>query len=71
MTAPIVRTFAELMARGELYDIAMAAKMSGYSEQHLRRLCIARKVSHKRRGTAFLFTKHDIEDMFVVVEKKA
>lgn len=73
MTEAKKLSFAELVARGLLFDIDAAAKMTGYCKQHLRRLCVQKKISHKRRGQAFLFTRQDIEDMFVTVvaEKKA
>lgn len=53
-------TFQDLLAKGEIIALEDAAKMTGYSADHLRRLCRARKVAHKKRGPYYYFTREHL-----------
>ena len=60
-----MKTFDERLKSGEITDIKTAAKLTGYSEQHLRRLCHLRKVGHTRRlEREFFFSKADLRALF-------
>lgn len=50
------------------YDLKEAAELSGYSESHLRELCVKKKVAHERRGIRYFFTMDQIDALFTKVE---
>lgn len=65
------KTFEQKLQDGELFDIKAAAAQTGYSEQHLRRMCRAKppRISHVLRGgTQFYFTPEAIAGVFKTVE---
>ena len=47
-----------------LLTIYGAAKASGYSPQHLRRLCADDKIAHLRRGHQYFFTQEHVHALF-------
>lgn len=47
----------------KLFTLAAAAAASGYSEQHLRRLCREKKVAHTVRGSRYMFTAEELEGL--------
>jgi hypothetical protein len=47
----------------KLFTLAAAAAASGYSEQHLRKLCRDRKVAHTLRGSRYMFTAEELEGL--------
>ena len=49
------KSFAELLAAGDILDVPAAAARIGYSEGHVRRLCLEGKLSHFRRGNEHFF----------------
>ena len=51
-----ILTFAERIARGDLHPLATAAAISGYSIQHLQRLCHRRAVDHEQHKGDYFFT---------------
>ena len=48
--------FRRRIQKGEVLTLSIAAEQSGYSRQHLRRLCFNKKVEHIRRGPLLFFT---------------
>lgn len=66
------KSFAQRIKDQELFPIKVAAEITGYSIQHLRRLCHKRKVGHlKRGGNEFFFTPHDLEAVFAHIKAQA
>lgn len=63
-------TFEERLARGEYYDLATAAKISGYNAVYLRRLCHDQKVEVTRRRQNYYFTPRQLAALFVVIPAK-
>ena len=57
------KSFAQKLKDGEVFDIASASRQTGYSEQHLRRLCHRKKVSCLKRGQSYFFTPAQIVDI--------
>jgi len=55
---------------GELFDIASACRQTGYSYQHLTKLCRMRMVTCIQRGRAYFFTADHISKMFKVVKSR-
>ena len=51
-----MKPLSEMLKDGDICEIPKAASLSGFSEQHLRRLCAARKVEHERRFGHYYFT---------------
>lgn len=63
------KPFAEQLADGDVCNLRTAAKIVGYSEQHLRRLCDgdggSKPISHIRRnGSQLFFEPQHIEALF-------
>jgi len=63
-----LKTFDQQIKDGDLFDIERAAKLTGYSVQHVRRLCHDRRIGHVRRGPQFFFTQQHIKNAFQYVE---
>lgn len=51
-------------AQRQLIDITDAARISGFSQEHLRRLCRGEKIEHTRRGVQYFFTAPQINKIF-------
>ena len=56
----------------KLYTLTQAASVSGYNDQHLRKLCREKKVAHTIRGSRYFFTAAEIEGLarHVAVEEE-
>lgn len=60
-----MKTFNERLKSGEITDLKRAAELTGYSEQHLRRLCNLRQIAHVRRNRReYFFTKASLRGLF-------
>ena len=49
------KSFEDQLKDGDICDLPTAAKLMGYSEQHLRRLCADKEVPHIRRNGSQLY----------------
>ena len=63
------KSFEELLADGDIFDVPGAAQRSGYSEQHIRRLCREERIPCIRRGPTpeeivFYFYPWDLAALF-------
>ena len=47
----------------KLFSLSAAAKVSGYNDQHLRKLCREKRVAHTIRGSRYFFTAEEIEGL--------
>jgi hypothetical protein len=47
----------------KLYTLSEASKLSGYNDQHLRKLCREKKVAHTIRGSRYMFTAEELEGL--------
>ena len=76
------KTFEQRLNSGEIIDIVDMAAQTGYSQQHLRRLCHAKKIAHIERdskkiapvirgGKQFFFYKESLKDVLKYVSAKA
>ena len=67
-----IKPHEQRLKDGDICDIETAAHLTGYSVQHLRRLCHDKAVGHERRnGHEFFFTPDDIKSVQARVEPKA
>lgn len=65
-------TFEELLARGDLFDVTGAAKKTGFSEYHIRRLCESREIGHiVRNGSQRFFLPWQLRGVFKSVSARA
>ena len=64
-------TFKQKIEWLEIYTLVLAAEISGYSVQHLRRLCRARRVAHLRRGCHIYFTPAQVDALTKEVKPRA
>lgn len=51
-----MKPLEEMLKDGDICAVPKAAKLTGFSEQHLRRLCADKKVEHERRMGHYFFT---------------
>lgn len=59
------KPFEDQLKDGDVCDLPTAAKLIGYSEQHLRRLCADDGVPHIRRnGSQLFFEPQHIKAIF-------
>ncbi len=69
-----IKSFESRLKSGEIIDIRAMADRTGYSEQHLRRLCHAKKIAHLSRdpkklepivrgGKQFFFIAESVDDV--------
>lgn len=71
-----VKTFDELLKDGDVFDVQGAANRSGYTPQHIRRLCREGRLAHIDRGpspdeVAFFFTLEQLSGLFRYQKAKA
>ena len=67
-----VKPFDELLKDGDIFDIDGAHKITGYSVQHLRRLCQQGKIEHVERGEAqYFFLPRHLKGVFKTVQARA
>lgn len=59
-------SFEARVKNGEFVPLERVAKLTDYSTQHLRRLCHAKTVAHKRHKRRFYFTAAQIEALMPV-----
>lgn len=59
-----LKPFAYRLRDGDLVTLTQAALISGYSPQHLRKLCDSEKIEHEQRGPRYYFTPRQIEKLF-------
>lgn len=52
----------------KLYTPAEAARLTGYNEVYLVRLCLQKRVAHTRRGRRYFFTAEEMAKLIVHVE---
>lgn len=76
------KTFEQKLNDGDIIDIVDMAAQTGYSQQHLRRLCHGKKIAHIERdskklapvirgGKQFFFYKESLKDVLKYVSAKA
>ena len=70
------KSFKELLADGNLFDVQGAAARSGYDPQHVRRLCRAGSLDHLTRGLTeaevqFYFLPEQLRALFTYKKAKA
>lgn len=63
--------FRKRIAKGDVLTLTDAAKQSGYSRQHLRRLCFRKRVEHIRRGPLLFFTANQASQLVKTVGVRA
>ncbi len=57
-----IKSLEKMIADGDLCNILRAAELTGYSPQHLRRLCDAKAIAHhRRRDEQYYFSPEQIE----------
>ena len=66
-----IKPFSKRIAAGELCDVAVAAKLTGFSEPHLRRLCASEKIGHEKHIAGYYFTPAAIKAINKRVEPRA
>jgi len=49
----------------KLYTLKETAVSSGFSEQHLRKLCATEKIAHTRKGSRYFFTAEEAAKLIV------
>lgn len=55
------KPFEKMIEDGDVCDIEAAARLTGFSEAHLRRLCHYKKIAHEvRNGSQYWFTPEQI-----------
>lgn len=60
------KPFSQRLKDGDICNVVTAAKIIGFSEQHLRRLCHDKAVACLvRGGTQFYFEPQHIEALFI------
>ena len=47
----------------KLFSLTEASKLSGYNDQHLRKLCREKRVNHTIRGSRYFFTLEELEGL--------
>lgn len=55
------KPFDKMVKDGDVCDVTRAAELTGYSEQHIRRLCADKATPHQERRGTYWFTPEDIE----------
>lgn len=71
-----VKTFGQLLKDGDVFDVQGASDRSGYTPQHIRRLCREKRVDHIDRGptpdeVVFFFTLEQLNGLFRYQKAKA
>ena len=71
-----VKTFDQLLKDGDIFDVQGASDRSGYTPQHIRRLCRERRIAHIDRGptaneVVFFFTAAQLTALFRYQKAKA
>mgnify|MGYP003393732467 CR=1 FL=1 len=60
-----LKPFEDRLRDGELCDVHTAARLTGYSEQHIRRLCADDELPHIRRNDSqYFFEPEHIKAVF-------
>ncbi len=71
-----VKTFDELLKDGDVFDVQGASDRSGYTPQHIRRLCRENRIAYIERGptpeeVVFFFTLEQLNGLFRYRKAKA
>ena len=65
------KSFDQLLKDGDIFDIEVAAAKTGYSPQHLRRLCAGGKIGCIARGDSqYYFLPEHITAIFSIREPR-
>lgn len=59
-----LKPFEQLIEDGDIFGIPEACKRSGYTPQHLRRLCHGKKIDCLLRGEQFFFNHAALAGLF-------
>ena len=70
------KPFEQLLKDGDLFDVQGASQRSGYTPQHVRRLCREERLDHLTRGlndaeVHFYFLPEQLEALFTYKKAKA
>lgn len=72
------KSFAELLNDGNIFDVQGASQRSGYTPQHVRRLCREERLGAITRGlpgapeeVQFFFLPEQLDDLFSYRKAKA
>lgn len=70
------KTFEQLLKDGDILDVQGASQRSGYTPQHVRRLCREDRLGHIRRGLVeeevhFYFIPDQIKGLFTTRRARA
>ncbi len=70
------KTFEQLLAANDILDVQGASQRSGYTPQHVRRLCRENRLDHIRRGLVeeevhFFFLPEQVKNLFTTRRARA
>lgn len=70
------KSFEQLLKDGDLFDVQGASQRSGYTPQHVRRLCRENRLDHLERGlndaeVHFYFLPEQLKALFTYKKAKA
>lgn len=70
------KTFDQLLKDGDVFDVQGASDRSGYTPQHIRRLCREKRIAHIDRGptpeeVVFFFLPEQLTALFRYQKAKA
>jgi hypothetical protein len=70
------KSFTQLLTDGDIFDVQGASDRSGYTPQHIRRLCREKRIAHIDRGptpeeVVFFFLPEQLTALFRYQKAKA